>query len=78
MPLKIYIYITVKRYFLNNWLVVPLLSLLLLMCLLTPDPVKSPYWPYTAPTVHVLIASCESKAFISEDEHNQHSKRRIQ
>ena len=37
---------------------ISLLSLLQVMCLLTPDPVASPYWCYTAPTVYVLIGFC--------------------
>ena len=39
------------------------------------DPVTSPYCLYTAPTVHVCIASHTHIAFISVDVYNQCSKR---
>lgn len=34
--------------------------------LLTPDPIKSPYQPYTAPAVHVHSAFCGHVALISD------------
>lgn len=33
--------------------------------------VTSPYWPYTAPAVHVCIGSCGHVAFASDDMHKQ-------
>lgn len=33
-------------------------------CCCTRDPVTSSYWPYTACTIHVCTASCESIVFI--------------
>lgn len=35
----------------------------LLMCLLTPDPLASPYWRWTVPSLHALITFCERISF---------------
>ena len=52
------------------YLFVPWLSLLPLTCLLTPDPVTSPYWCHAAPTVHAQIAFRVHLELISEDTHS--------
>lgn len=49
----------------------PIVVLLLLTCLLTPEPVTSSHRPSAAPTVHVHVASSGRVAIISGDVHNQ-------